>query len=103
GAGFASSALCLFLYPQLALWARRMPPASLAISQKSYGQSTSPFVTYRQALLKPENGISQAEIIAWLYVSLNLYHQETPSCRPMKFLNPPPVPRKGLWLRYSPS
>src|SRR5437588_12586979 len=34
GAGFASSALCLFLYPQLALWARRMPPASLAVSKK---------------------------------------------------------------------
>jgi len=32
-AGFASSAICLFLYPQLALWARRMPPASLAMSK----------------------------------------------------------------------
>src|SRR5436309_10470974 len=40
-AGFASSAPYLFLYPQLALWARRMPPASLAMSQKSHGQSTS--------------------------------------------------------------
>ncbi|PYP91954.1 MAG: hypothetical protein DMG65_05810 [Candidatus Angelobacter sp. Gp1-AA117] len=41
GAGFASSVPCLFLYPQLALWARRRPPASLAMSQKAHGQSTS--------------------------------------------------------------
>ena len=34
----------LFPYPQLALWATRMPPASLAMSQKSHGQSTSYFL-----------------------------------------------------------
>jgi hypothetical protein len=42
-AGFASSVSVLSLYPQLALWARRMSPALLAGSiQKSCGQSTGP-------------------------------------------------------------
>src|ERR1700694_262515 len=41
-AGFASLLLFCLFYPQLALWAGRMSPASLAGSlQKSCGQSTS--------------------------------------------------------------
>src|SRR5437588_12855350 len=70
GAGFASSAPHLFLYPQLALWARRMPPASLAMSQKSHGQSTSTAMirnlsNSRQTCLAPHRILDTAMVPVW--------------------------------------